>query len=265
MISYHPNKRDHDKHWKYTWGWRWSKTDDLDVVERVMRTFTCSPIVWSDGKRGRIHFAFSNWIALDFDKGINLEDIINTFSQYRCVIGTTKSHGIPKGNEPAMDRCRVFIQLKDTIRNVKDYEYTVKYYAKKYKSDFAATDAGRKFKPCKETVYLNKTGLMIENLRYLGTQTARKKLFSRDDIPKQIRELLIMGVSDGSSRNGACYRVGAKLTECGFQVEEIVGMIMNSPIPVSRDVEVEKEVRKAVINGSRNSNKGGGYVMKGEV
>lgn len=254
MVSYHPNKRDHDKHWKYSWGWMWSKTDDVDLISRVMTTFTCSPIVWSDGKRGKNNFVFANWIALDFDRGIILKDIINTFKDKRCVIGTTRSHGIPKGNEPAMDRCRVFLQLDGRISNVEDYEYTVKHYAKMYKSDYAATDAGRKFKPCKESVFINKNGTLTECKKFRGYNTEIKETYSRTNIPNSIKELLIYGVLDGSSRNLACYRVGAKLTECGFSINEIIGMIMNSPIPISKDIRVEKEVRRAVLNGSRNAN-----------
>lgn len=253
MISYHPNKKDLEQHYKYTWGWRWYSPDDIDVMARVINTFTNSPIIWAKGTRNKENFIRCNWIALDFDNGVFLKDILLKVKDMVHIVGTTKRHQLPKENELPWDRFRVWLKLEKEITSLVEYEECMKWYAIEWGSDIRATDGAKKFMPCKEIVSINKEGLLVPIMRWvINIKKVNYTAFSaeRKTMPPFIKDFLSAGVPSGD-RNLACFKCGLHLTRCGYSVEQIIDMIMASPIPLNQSSQVHREVKEAVIRGSK--------------
>src|SRR3990167_57085 len=262
MISYHPDKENHEKEWMYTEYWRTVKTDDMDLMAKIICTFTNSPISWKENRKGfggyrkKENFIECNWIALDFDNGIFLSDILEKVNEKIHIVGTTKNHQKPKKKELPWDRFRVWLKLEKEIKNVVEYEECMKWNAKEWGCDKRATDGAKKFRPCKEIVSIKKDGELSKiDREEIKIQKMDYRKFSAEErtMPKFISEFLQFGVTSGDSRNLACFKCGLHLTRCGYSAEKIFDMIMNSPIPKDNSNFVRNEVMRAIISGARHT------------
>lgn len=255
VISYHPNKKDVMLQEKYAWGWRWYSPDDIDVMARIIKTFANSPIIWAGGRRRKVNFVRCNWIALDFDNGVFLKDILYKVKDMVHIVGTTKRHQMRKENGLKWDRFRVWLKLEKEITSLVEYEECMMWYAKKWNSDLIATNGSTKFLPCKEIISINKEGKLVPIERYvINIQKVPYKDFSAEKktMPTFIKDFLSNGVPEGS-KDLACFKCGLHLTRCGYSVEQIIDMIMSSPIPINQSSQVQREVRRAVLSGSKHT------------
>lgn len=235
------NERFYAKNWSF-----YNEADHHNYIARLALKFCVSPVHWLGGWRGRDRFIEANWIGLDFDNGMSLEDALVKFDGLTHVIGTTKHHRLQKGTQEACDRFRVFVQLRETIKDMHVYEYNVRARIKQFGADMSAGDAARKFNPCKTIVRAAKgVGLDLA----VQKKAAQKVILSeRSGIPEWARALLEIGVDSGVSRNTTCYKLGVHLTRAGMSISQIVEKIMASPIP--RGANVLAEVERAVKRGS---------------
>lgn len=250
MISYNPDQKNIGKKEFYSRNFRAVDTDDPKRIAKALTSFVVSPIVFKGGHRHTNNFISSNWIGLDFDNGQTLDEITNVFCDVIHVIGTTKSHQIKKGNQPPCDRFRVLLQLPVTITSQKEYRQIVTWYVNAYEADSACKDAARFFWPCKEITSVCNDGDFIDIKKvddevpyfdhdaYVETKT----------LPPWVKHWLEFGVPNGH-RNTTCYKAAVWMARCGFSHDEIFSLIMKSPIPVSKEESVAKEVFKATMNG----------------
>jgi hypothetical protein len=111
-------------------------------------------------------------LGIDIDGGFTLEQAKITFGKYRCIIGTTKSHGIIKhpgepSEQPACDRFRVVFELSRPITSDNEYKRVFKALRIEYPFiDGACSDASRLFFGCKEFVntYTGGVNLDVDDL-----------------------------------------------------------------------------------------------------
>lgn len=102
-------------------GWQCDQIDalgELSTVESIIRNndMVFSPIVWEHGHRKEVNFQKASFVGLDFDDGVvSLSTAEALFADCDAYLYTTRSHGIPKGEEPACDRFRVFIGLSRPV------------------------------------------------------------------------------------------------------------------------------------------------------
>lgn len=250
MFSVHPNRKNIGTEAFYAKGWVSYKSNNTVDVALVARSFCVSPITWKDGWRGKKRFLAANWIGLDFDTGTSLADATEAFGGITHVIGTTKHHGIAKGDSPACDRFRVFARLQREVTDVEEYEATVRHYAQKHKADLAAVDAARKFNPCKEIVSIC-DGIFLP-LAAKRPERPLKCVIEDRKIPAWILRLLQNGVDGPNvSRNTTCYKIGLHLTRAKYSIREIADLIMDSPIPVNQHVRAE--VERAISRGANQA------------
>ena len=262
MFMFHENKSENGAH--YAKGWRAKKIYNANDLAKLVNEFAVSPCIWSQGIRGKQYFKLAEWVGLDFDEGMTLDDAMRIFGGYHHVIGTTKSHGILKGGK-VCDRFRVFIKLNDVCENVDDYEYTVKLLIKKYGADKTCSDGGRLFFYCRKIVQVNDEGDLlpiIDSTEMIKKQKARMeqrqkdyiKMFGLDTenkgMPADVNGLLEDGVAGDVCRNLTCYQIGADLGCLNYSVSEIVDLIINSAIPASKPEPLTiEEITRAVSNG----------------
>ena len=131
-------------------------TFDAHVVAKLVREFAWSPIVWVGGVRKSDAFAAALWCALDFDDGAYTiaqacDDV--TSAGLAHVIGTTKSHGMPKGDAPACDRFRMLLRFDRVVDSRATYERVMRAAMQDFTSaDKSCKDAARFFFPCVDIV-----------------------------------------------------------------------------------------------------------------
>lgn len=251
MISFHLNTSDFQFHHIYCYFREADDKGNPDFIGRVITKCVNSPIVWNNGRRRSKDFQYADWLVLDFDDGLPLEEALELFKNYTHVIGTTKSHKKPKGKDNKIcDRYRVWLKLSRRCENLDDYTYTIKKLAVKYGADCQAIDGARKFLPCREIISVHKGSLLeIEKkVDYKPVRQFRDDSLPHRFVPSFIRQMLDVGVAEGS-RNYACYTVSKYLSKNGYSEDEIFDLIMNSPIPAGS--ASPREVRSAVRNGLR--------------
>lgn len=93
-----------------------------------------SPQVFSEDETGKMprkndFFLSTDWMVLDIDEGMTIEEAKVAFKDYACVLAPTKSHQIekvtPSGKvKPACDRYRIVIPLERTITDTLEFKAT---------------------------------------------------------------------------------------------------------------------------------------------
>ena len=259
MFSYHPDQKNIGKNDKYYWNFHPVAIDDPKRIAAAVTQFVTSPIIFKEGKDkyGRLRewyrhsscFVRANWIGLDFDEGPTLAEMTQEFSEKIHVIGTTKSHQKPKGTNPACDRFRVFLKLPVTITSKDDYKSILRYYVEEYDADEKCVDAARCFQPCKVITSTRNDGatIPVRKIEYERSNVDTSFYLKTKTIPPWVDKWLRFGVSQGD-KNEACFKIGIWLTKSGYSHNEIVSLIMNSPIP-NQHADVYKEVYDTSLRG----------------
>jgi hypothetical protein len=243
----------------YARNWRGKVAPTISEVSQIILKYPNSPCMWAGGVRKKDNFRYSEWLMLDFDEGLSLNEAKEIFQPYLHLIATTKSHQIEKKGK-IEDRFRVVIKLDKTLSTAQDYEATVRKYVSKWGADTACVDAAHFFWPCREVVQMQYMGVVLPTVdaeqiqeRRDAAEKKRKKnwdMVYRTDkvIPPRVQNRLTYGVADGC-RNIACYGIGADLGYLGFSFEEIFSLVMSSAIPISNEAKVTKEVAASIRSG----------------
>lgn len=230
-----------------------------DIREIICGDYSWSPVLFDCNIRAEANFRQSNLVVLDIDDGLTLEDCIESVSNFRHIIGTTKSHQIPKGNKPACDRYRVIIAASSPCESLVDYKATLKYYSKLFGADRSATDGARYFFKCQDIISFSEFGDTIE-----WTKAKRK-------VPKYHRERIkgyvppyvvdiLMGrkLCRSGSRHHSIFYASAELSRHGFTVEQMQDRILNTPLGLDLldfHNNNHQEVLRHVRNGFRKGQK----------
>jgi hypothetical protein len=115
------------------------------------------PALFSEPRRALKGFVSASVIGLDVDDGLPLSQAIALLGTYRHIVGTTNSHQLPKGSQPACDRYRIVLFLDSPATSPEEYKSTLKQAAESLgiPTDPQAMDAARWFIPCREVVSVN--------------------------------------------------------------------------------------------------------------
>lgn len=208
-------------------------------IARFVTKYTWSPIIFSNEMRREDNFLWSTLISLDFDN--NEEQVMtlsqavnNVFAGMRHIIGTTKSHQLPKDGFLPADRFRVILQLDHIITNPSDYRYTFNKSIAHYNSDSKAAGLSRLFHPCKEIISISDGYLEdfyqetddAKRKRVAMVETRKKEAEAYRQLGKEppyVKHLMKKVVS--SHRNPTLYPVIRYYAELGMdtiQIEEII-------------------------------------------
>lgn len=248
MFTLHRDRENIGDHRFYFGNFETVNTDNVEVIAKIVSTFVSSPIQWHFGRRKRTNFLAANWLGLDFDEGTTLQDGLERFQKFTHIIGTTKSHQLPKGQKPPCDRFRVFLKLPITITSCPEYEALLRAYVNHHMADFQATDGARIFHPCKQIISAQngECAPLLKKKKYVPKVRAAPGTFQ--GIPRWVTQLLNFGVGYAVSRNTTCFKIAVHLKKAGYSHAEIVEMLMASPIPIGPEVrgEVEDAVKSAM-------------------
>lgn len=227
-----------------------------DELPKYMTDIPWSPSHFTDNHRCAAKLITVQIVAFDFDSGLcTLDQMVDYMkeSETPCVIGTTKSHQIDKGEKPPCDRFRVALLMESQTSDNDLYRQQMGFFKKIWATDGvcwfdnACVDSSRYFYPCKNIIYKSH-GTPLPWVDKV-TPPPRRQVAKYDEknpqiIPWWVFEKL-SNPDCGSARHTTAYAVGAKLGELGWGLEEIVDVVLGTYIAAIG----ESHVREAVYNG----------------
>ncbi len=257
LFSLHPNTANLGNHAYYSKGFIVRPSLHLKQISTWITAQLNSPIIWTYGIRKEANFQSSSFCVLDVDDGPCLEDAVKTFADYAHILGTTKSHQKDKGGK-VRDRYRVFIQTECKLVKAPVYKHMNELLARQYGGDMQAVGAHMSFMPLREIISVRDKGMLLPIIDPPPVVTFKPKINSNTtysgsrQIPRYVRDYLEIGPADGE-RNLTAFKVASGLSRTGFHEDEIVGIILDSRIPLDRSERVEREIRSAVRNAIRRN------------
>lgn len=206
------------------------------VVAKIATTCRWSPIIWQDGRRKGDNYQGSHFAVLDIDDGLTLTEALTFLYQHNLghVVVTTKSHGIAKGSEPAIDRFRIILLWSREIIKPSEYTFNLRKLAQSWAADRAATDLARVFQPGKDIVSI-RSGERIfvkakPEIRQMDRDLAAKYR-TKKGIKRFAQEFLDCGRLDSTGgRKRTIYSVACELAQSGIGPAESLRMILSAPI-----------------------------------
>lgn len=261
MLMFHENKSCIGS--RYSSGWRAKVVPSADEAAELITKYVTSSCIWSRGIRLKANFRMADWLGLDFDGGMPLNEAQRLFKPYLHVLGTTRNHQKEK-NGRVDDRFRVFLRFGRRCLDADDYEQTVRKWVDQYGADEQCVDAARLFFPCKNIVTVQSVGKVIiaedaTELKKKRAQYARKhhaqlkKWYSKTKVmPGWISSVLRYGCAEGE-RNNTAYRIACDLKTIGYLDSDVVSIIMSSALPNGCEPFGEAECRTTVSSAYRHT------------
>lgn len=197
----------------------------INQLARVICEKNYSLSTYRDNYRNIDNFLQTEAIGLDVDDSISIEDAIEKFKGYKCVIATTRNHRKEKftksgDSKGVADRFRVILFLDTPITDPLDYYETwYSLYEKFPFIDPMAKDPSRLFYPSVETVKVRVNGKGITPLKHVpkpveevkaDTPNAEKGSLSRETL-----DFLLFGKAK-ESRHASLFKAAADAHEQGF-------------------------------------------------
>ncbi|POB13869.1 primase-helicase family protein [Halobacteriovorax sp. DA5] len=202
---------------------------NFDDLKQIITTKQWSHGQFANDHRSKSNFLSTDFIVLDFDEGMTLADAIKEFQDFNCLIGTTQSHQVPKNGNPSCDRFRVVLELSQRIHDAEIYENLYEEFLNRYpQADHLAKDAAKTWRPCKEIIYENENGELIEvDLAKLATPSAKVLNSSKEmsvDLSKirptiETSKFLLSGAPDGEW-HGALLKAASECARLGLSKED---------------------------------------------
>lgn len=193
-----------------------------------------SPIVWTNNRRLKANFEFSDYCALDFEHpDVTLTGVKKRFCDSWHILGTTRNHQKQKENNPPMDRFRLVLQWERRITCVKEYEYNTKKLADELQADIAACDGGRVFLPSQYHSHEFGDDLYVEEVLVPtntgGNDYKYEQKYHNAGILSPFARHALMNVIPVGSRNSTFFKVACELSRLGVSMEEAQNRIVNCP------------------------------------
>lgn len=233
-------------------------TFDPHVVAKLICTFAWSPIVWVGGIRKADAFASALWCALDFDDGTyTLAQAMDDVTQAGLahVIGTTKSHGKPKGDTPACDRFRMLLRFDRVVDSRAIYDRAMRAAMQDFVgADKSCKDAARFFFPCVDIVSAAKghgywpldddaedtPGPAPPKIERNLYREARNRIFDCDIMNRIEMEFDTYGAYDASGKHDKIKNVIPSKIRRGWSDERIIDYIRGKTTQDKTNDEIRK-------------------------
>jgi hypothetical protein len=238
MYSHHKTKFTGDNGWAYKYDWKCPGLDpkylEYRYLEHALLNFPFSAIVWKGGIRSKDNFICAVLCALDFDGGTSVDEAAELFSKYNHIIAASRNHQKDKGGVTC-DRFRVVLEFERPITDVKEFEFNMAYYTRKFRSDPQAKDAARFFYPCTKILskndgngdYLPVMPVPHADIRRQEQKNKKEHIkFAKNNPSKTptnfMREFEVSGAYDQGTKHSRLLRVAHEMTLVGFDLNEII-------------------------------------------
>lgn len=225
-----------------------SNNTDCKVVEAssmealsklILDGFGWSPGIFKNNYRNLENFQQMEVLALDFDKGMRLEEASLVFADYEHIIGTSRSHQKEKPGkkgaiEPPCDRFRVVFRLSKPITSDEEYKATFNKLRQQFPAaDPQCSDASRFFFPCISIVYGTNEGLEVDPVKPPPKAEKVKRELSereRGRLARSTLEFITVGTSGDKGRHASLFKAAKDLQEQGFDEADAEELLLRCPL-----------------------------------
>jgi hypothetical protein len=202
--------------------------DSFDGLAQLVTRETYSPSVFREGRRFIKNFDSADLIALDFDGGLTLDAARVRFAEYRCIIGTTKSHGKEK-HGVVSDRFRVILFLSKSITDVETYYATIIDLMNRFpEADPACKDPARLFFKCVSIVYTNESGKLIDPVKPVPKPPVTAPVIPSGvvgQLSKKTLDFIALGAKPGTW-NARLFQAAKDCQEQGYSQKEAENVLL---------------------------------------
>ena len=228
----------------FTYGWTVCVIKSWDELATTITKHVWSPIIFDGPQRKTEHFVEARLMVLDFDDfEISLAQTVNEWSDTACLFGFTKSHQLSREGKMPCDRFRLVAFFNNVITSASDYYFNMKSVISKYGADNSCKDGARLFFPCTTVVEIIPEGETLDVKAPPPPQAPKDYSAYREfrDMPRWVKGVVKYGRQVGE-RNDACFSIGRVLHQCGYSLDEAVGVVMSGPLKELGREEVEQTV-----------------------
>lgn len=192
----------------------------------IIKSASWAPGVFKNNYRNTQNFESTLLMVLDVDKECSLDNAIRTFSPYRHIIATTKSHQKDK-NGLTCDRFRVLLFLDQAISDSATYYATWFSLFKLFPFiDEQCKDPARFFYASPGEPIINNSGLLITPTKPEQLPVTRPKLKTvpsgdRGKLARSTLSFLLEGAAPGSW-NQSLFKAAKDYYEQGYEQEDFI-------------------------------------------
>lgn len=258
ILSIHKEPPDFSRPDKYHKNFIQVKPPSMAVVASLITKAVWSDCIWQEGKRCERNFTFSDYCVLDVDGGYNLDSAINELCDTAHVIATTKSHSDHE------HRFRIVMPWTNRITSLDVYRFNVERGIKRYDADPAGIDGARFFWPCREVKSVAEIDdvLFLQDVLplpadYISHDQKQLDAFAshlawknRGLLSPSLQNALRREPANGQ-RNNTIYWCAKQLTYYGHTFDQIMKIILKSPIPLP--TAPKKEIELAIKSGMKKA------------
>lgn len=228
MISYNLTKMDHSSLYLSAKGWKVANTIDVERIANCVKTYSWSPIVFLHGERKSENFTCARILGLDFETpNMTIEKAIETFANFRHVIGTTTNHQLLKDGK-IIDRLRVLLFYEDIIDDVFIYQFNYKLALAQVPADKQCKDLARTFLPCKEIISTNANGSFLA-IEKPPKETIKKNEYWAEYYKAGVPHIKLAELTRSPApkglRNITAYKVARELCKYGIPIDQAIEKI----------------------------------------
>jgi len=267
-IMYHPQNPERPCS-LFAKGWKYAYAATVGEIERYITRYRTATAIWKNQTRKKTNFMFAEWICVDVDQGLSLENAKKQVANYVHLIGTTRSHGKEKkdATDPSQtivcDRYRVYLRLMSRVTDIDMYEATGKRWCKVFQGDSSGALASQMMRPVTQIVSKKFYGkAIVPYADYELIEKKKKKFISRDRslnehyapgkiLPGWAENVLRYGCA-WNSRDKVIYMLGRDAKKIGLTEDEILARIANSRIPGCGDKPFDVEKARRTIRSAYN-------------
>ncbi len=252
MISYLPESKLRPYNGKVSTGFE--EVDDSPLVlARVIKSYTWSPIVWKGGHRLKANFLYSDYFALDFDKGPTIAEVLAEFRDTWHILATTRSHQKAKDTSPPCDRFRLIIKTVRRVSSCHEYEHNIRILARTYDSDPSCVDGARIMFPSPGIVSSIFEGSYPQPVLTPPTDAVRAAPGPQLGIMSGFLSTWLTAPIEVGERHGTAYKMGCHLERAGTTLDQAVDIALNNPTFATLPIDQKSDFARAVRNGYRKA------------
>lgn len=193
-----------------------------DLADIIVKTnWSCG--IFNEEHRKIDNFVESQFMALDIDEGVSIEEARRRLEGLSHILAPTKSHKKEK-NGKICDRFRAVVVLEEPIQDVNDYYATYGELMKLFpEADRACKDPSRFYYPSKE-VYQVKKGKSYPITKYVAPEKVERDLTKKGQLSRLTLDLLMFGAEAGT-RHERLVKAAADANENNYTQEEFTAMV----------------------------------------
>jgi len=194
-----------------------------DLSEIITKTnWSCG--LFKDNHRNIENFISSQFMALDIDDSVSIEEAARRLKPYSHIIAPSKSHKKEK-NGAIADRYRAVVVLDKTIDNSDDYYSTYAELMKLFpEADKACKDPSRFFYPSQEVYSIQQGKKKFSVKQHEVKKKEGVALTKTGQLSGPTLDLLLFGAEAGT-RHGRLYKAAKDALENGYSIESFTDMI----------------------------------------